>query len=123
MLLVMVRIPVNSPEQAEQMIERFKNRAGRVDSYPGFLGFELLRGDEECVSMTRWASREDLDRWMNSPDNVQAHARTPEYSQASGSGMSHVTQESQAQGHGQASGPPRPQVSIYEVAIPRAEKA
>ena len=123
MLVVMVRIPVNSPEQAEQMIERFKNRAGRVDSYPGFLGFELLRGEQECVSMTRWASREDLDRWMNSPDNVQAHARTPEYSQASGPGMSHMAHESQAHGHGQAGGQPRPQVSIYEIAIPRAEKA
>ena len=121
MLVVMVRIPINSPAQAEQMVERFKNRAGRVDSYPGFLGFELLRGDEECVSMTRWASQEDLDRWMNSPDNVQAHAKTLEYSQASGHGQGHAPQGSHAQS--QAGGPPRPQVSIYEVAIPRAEKA
>ena len=120
MLIVMVRIPINSPEQVDQMIERFKNRAGRVDSYPGFLGFELLRGDEECVSMTRWASREDLDRWMNSPDNIQAHAKTPEYSQASGHGQGTAAHGSH--GHGQAAGPPRPQVSIYEVAIPGAEK-
>ena len=118
MVVVMVRIPVNSPEQADQMIERFKNRTGKVDSYPGFLGFELLRGEEECVSMTRWASREDLDRWMNSPDNVQAHARTPEYTQAGGHGAAPGTKES----HGQAGGPPTPQVSVYEVTIPRAEK-
>jgi len=120
MLVVMVRIPINSPEQAEQMIERFKNRAGRVDSYPGFIGFELLRGDEECISMTRWASQEDLDRWMNSPDNMQAHAKTLEYPQASGQGQSTAAHSSH--GHGQAGGPPRPQVSIYEVAIPGAEK-
>ena len=119
MLVVMVRIPINSPEQAEQMIERFKNRAGKVDTYPGFLGFELLKGDQECVSMTRWASQEDLDRWMNSPDNVQAHAKTPEYAQAAGHGQSAPTQGSHE--HGQAGGPPRPQVSIYEVAIPRSE--
>lgn len=123
MLVVMVRIPINSPEQVEQMVERFKNRAGRVDSYPGFLGFELLRGDEECVSMTRWASRVDLDRWMNSQDNVQAHAKTPEYSQASGHGHDLAQQGNQSHGHGQAGGPPRPQVSIYEVAIPGSEKA
>lgn len=123
MLVVMVRIPVNTPEQAEQMIERFKNRAGRVDSYPGFIGFELLRGDEECVSMTRWATREDLDRWMNSPDNVQAHAKTPEYSQASEHGQGHMPQGNQSHGHEQVAGPPRPRVSVYEVAIPRAEKA
>ncbi len=120
MLVVMVRIPINSPEQAEQMIERFKNRAGRVDSYPGFIGFELLRGDEECISMTRWASREDLDRWMNSPDNVQAHAKTPQYSQASGGGQGTAAHGSQRQG--QAGGPPRPQVTIYEVAISSEEK-
>lgn len=122
MLVVMVRIPINSPEQAEQMIERFKNRAGRVDSYPGFIGFELLQGEEECISMTRWASREDLDRWMTGPDNMQAHSKTPEYSQASGPGQGHAPQGSQSHGQGQAGGPPRPQVSIYEVAIPGAEK-
>lgn len=121
MLVVMVRIPISSPEQAEGMIERFMNRAGLVDSYPGFLGFELLRGEEECVSMTRWASREDLDRWMGSQDNRQAHAKTPEHPQASSPGQSHAPQGS----HGQmpAGGPPRPQVSVYEVAIPRAERA
>jgi len=120
MLVVMVRIPINSPEQAEQMIERFKNRAGLVDSYPGFIGFELLQGDEECISMTRWASQEDLDRWLTGPDNMQAHSKTPEYSQASGPGQS--TPASGSHGHAQPGGPPRPQVSIYEVVIPGAAK-
>ena len=77
MLVVMVRIPVGSVEEAARVEERFRNRAGLVDKQPGFLGFELLRGDGEFVSLTRWASRDDLNRWMQSEAHSEAHGRRP----------------------------------------------
>src|SRR5689334_17896729 len=77
MLVVMVRIPVGSAEEGDRIAERFRNRAGVVDTQPGFMGFELLKGESEYVSVTRWATHEDLDRWMKSEANAAAHGRTP----------------------------------------------
>ncbi|HUP26941.1 MAG TPA: antibiotic biosynthesis monooxygenase [Chloroflexia bacterium] len=104
MLVVMVRMPLASSEQSEQMVNRFRNRAGLVDGQPGFLGFELLQAEDELISMTRWASREDLDRWMASQSHAQAHSNVPEANQT-GSGQP------------QRGGP----VTIYEVVIPREQ--
>ncbi len=75
MLVVMVRIPVGSPEEGADIEERFRNRAGLAEKQPGFLGFELLRGEGEYISVTRWASREALEAWMKSEAHAQAHAR------------------------------------------------
>src|SRR5947208_1455781 len=77
MLVVMVRIPVGSSEEGDRIAERFRNRAGLVDTQPGFVGFELLKGESEYISVTRWATREDLDRWMHSEANAAAHGRRP----------------------------------------------
>jgi heme-degrading monooxygenase HmoA len=71
----MVRIPVGSAEEAARLEDRFKNRLGAVDGTPGFLGFELLKGENEYISVTRWASQADLDRWTSSQAHAQAHAR------------------------------------------------
>lgn len=112
MIVVMVRIPVSSDEGAEGVIERFKRRAGLVDSQPGFRGFELLRGEGELISVTRWETRADLDRWTESQAHSQAHQRE-------GGG------KSEGQPHAPASSAPPTatasmsgSVSIYEVAIP-----
>lgn len=77
MLVVMVRIPVGSEKDAERLEERFRNRAGLVDNYQGFMGFELLKGKDEYVSVTRWESKQDLDSWMQSQSHAQAHGHTP----------------------------------------------
>ncbi len=128
MLVVMVRIPVGSREESDRMLERFRNRAGLVDGMPGFMGFELLQGDGELISLTRWASRADLDNWMNSQANAQAHARVPrptggghpEGGPHAHSAHSQTQPESaggqpQARGH---SGPQGSSVMVYEVVIP-----
>ena len=127
MLVVMVRIPVGSREESERMVERFRNRAGLVDGMPGFMGFELLQGDGEIISLTRWASQGDLDNWMNSQANAQAHARVP---RPTGGGHpeagphAHGTHEppqsSAAHAQQQAGGHAGPQgsVMVYEVVIP-----
>ncbi|HYP18977.1 MAG TPA: antibiotic biosynthesis monooxygenase [Chloroflexia bacterium] len=127
MLVVMVRIPVGSREESERMVERFRNRAGLVDGMPGFLGFELLQGDGELISLTRWASQDDLNNWMNSQANAQAHARVP---RPTGGGPpeagphAHGTQEQTQSTGGQAqptpgghSGP-QGSVMVYEVVLP-----
>ncbi|MDQ5826327.1 MAG: antibiotic biosynthesis monooxygenase [Chloroflexota bacterium] len=128
MLVVMVRIPVGSREESDRMLERFRNRAGLVDGMPGFMGFELLQGDGELISLTRWASREDLNNWMNSQANAQAHARVPRPTggghpeggtHAHGSQAQHAPDASSAQPQsGGHTGPQGSSVMVYEVVIP-----
>ena len=67
--------PCGSAEEGERMAERFRNRRGMVDSHPGFMGFELLKGDGEYVSVTRWASQEALDSWISGEAHGQAHGQ------------------------------------------------
>jgi len=121
MLVVMVRIPIGSAPEGERLEERFRNRAGLVDSEPGFLGFELLKGDSEIISMTRWATREDLNRWMRSQAHAQAHGQVPG---PTGGGHPHAPRATGTQaGQGEAEqarpgGPPSASTLIYEVVIP-----
>lgn len=128
MLVVMVRIPVGSREESDRMLERFRSRAGLVDGMPGFMGFELLQGDGELISLTRWASRGDLDNWMNSQANAQAHARVPRPTGGGhpeggthGHGAPAQPQPDPSSAQPQAGGQSGPQgssVMIYEVVIP-----
>ena len=105
MLVVMVRIPVSSDEQAEGIINRFKHRAHISDTQPGFGGLQLMRGDGELVSMTRWKTRADLDHWVSSQAHAQAHSLA-----GAPSGLSDAMHQAPPgmSGH----------VSIYEVVIP-----
>ena len=127
MLIVMVRNPVASEEEGEAYAQRFRNRAGLVDKHPGFLGFELLKGEGEYVSMTRWADRESLDLWMRSQAHAQAHANVP--GAMGGSHTSHASHASHSpatqHGAGEArpgAGMGGPNVNIYEVVIPAANQ-
>lgn len=132
MIVVMVRIPVGSQEEGNRMEERFRNRAGLVDNMPGFAGFELLKGDSEFISVTRWATQEDLDRWMQSQANAQAHAAVPRptgggHPQAEGAGPGQTQggapmHNSAASGQG-ASGQQSSSVMVYEVVIPEAGRS
>jgi len=115
MLVVMVRIPVGSAAEGARLEERFRNRQGLVDREPGFLGFELLKGDSEYVSVTRWATREDLDRWMKSQAHAQAHGRP-----ASPTGGGHPHGARHGETPHDTTGDMRPGGSAvtYEVVIP-----
>jgi heme-degrading monooxygenase HmoA len=106
MLVVMVRIPVESDEKGESLANRFRNRAGLVDNQPGFMGFELLKGEGEYVSMTRWADKASLDAWMQGQAHAQAHANIP--GAMGGGSPSQTSRTSGAGGN----------VSMYEVVIP-----
>jgi heme-degrading monooxygenase HmoA len=122
MLVVMVRIPIGSTAEGARLEERFRNRAGLVDDQPGFLGFELLKGDSEFISLTRWATHEDLDRWMRSQAHADAHGRAPT---PTGGGHPHAAHHrSEPQSAEPEVGPAEAGTSqgastlIYEVVIP-----
>ena len=64
-------------ERADELVERFANRAGEVAKMPGFEAFELLRpSDARDVFLvyTRWATQADFDNWLNGQAFQQGHA-------------------------------------------------
>jgi len=115
MIVVMVRIPIGSADEGNRLEERFRNRQGAADDMPGFLGFELLKGEHEYVSVTRWASQADLDRWTVSQAHAQAHARPT----APTSGGHPQAEEATRQAQGNL---PSSSTLVYEVAIPSGDK-
>ncbi|EQD39305.1 heme-degrading monooxygenase IsdG [mine drainage metagenome] len=70
------RITVDSPAEADRVIEAFRHRAGTVDRAPGFEGLEVWRETDgrEVVVATRWARSEDFAAWLHSPAFREAHA-------------------------------------------------
>ncbi|MCI4352850.1 MAG: antibiotic biosynthesis monooxygenase [Thermoplasmata archaeon] len=71
------RIAVETPDEADGIVERFRHRAGKVDLQPGFRGFELWREDsgKEVLVITRWERKQDFEAWANGPAFREAHAR------------------------------------------------
>jgi heme-degrading monooxygenase HmoA len=68
---------VTMPEDKRQRFEdRFKGRAGAVETTPGFEWFELLRpveGTDSYLVYTRWESEEAYNAWQTSQDFDRAH--------------------------------------------------
>ena len=69
------RITVDAPKEADELVERFRNRPKKVDQRPGFEGLEVWREEEgkEVLVMTRWARREDFLSWVESRAFKDAH--------------------------------------------------
>lgn len=68
---------VTVPEERKQRFEeRFRNRAGAVDTTEGFEWFELLRPQEGDTYLvyTRWASEEAYRAWEAGQDFDRAHS-------------------------------------------------
>ena len=72
------RISVESPQEADRLVEVFRHRTGKVDLQPGFRGFELWReaSGKEVLVITRWEHRQDFDSWVSGPVFREAHARS-----------------------------------------------
>ena len=71
-----VTVPV---EHAGPFERSWTQRAGLVDTMPGFRGMEVLRDGGQpgrYIILTRWDSREQFDAWANSPAFTAGHART-----------------------------------------------
>ena len=118
MIVVMVRIPVGSAEEGERIAERFRNRMGLVDDQPGFLGFELLKGEHEYISVSRWANQAALDRWTSSQAHAQAHGHTrPQAPQTGG----HPQGGDKSGNEGATrTAPTASSTLVYEVVIPES---
>lgn len=71
------RITVESPEEANRVVEAFRHRAGKVDLQPGFLGLEVWREElgKEVLVSTRWSTKEQFLHWVNGPAFREAHRR------------------------------------------------
>jgi len=71
------RITVESPAEADRVVEAFRHRAGKVDLQPGFLSLEVWREEEgtEVMVATRWATKEQFSAWVNGPAFQEAHRK------------------------------------------------
>jgi heme-degrading monooxygenase HmoA len=68
-----ITVPKDKQERFE---ERFRGRAGAVESTDGFEWFELLRpkeGTDQYLVYTRWTSEEAYEAWQTSQDFDRAH--------------------------------------------------
>lgn len=69
------------PEADRTELERhFRERAGLVDDFPGFLYLQLLKpqaGEATHTFLTAWESREAFRRYMSSDEHAFSHSREP----------------------------------------------
>ncbi len=72
--VVMNNIPVTA-EGRDTFEERFKNRAGLVETAPGFQALRILRplDDDTYVVMTIWENEESFVNWQTSQSYENAH--------------------------------------------------
>jgi heme-degrading monooxygenase HmoA len=62
--------------------DAFRDRLHAVDSFPGFLGLEVLqdrRRRGRFLMVTRWTSRSSFLLYMKSPEHAASHARIPRH--------------------------------------------
>lgn len=71
------RISVDSPDQADRLVEAFRHRSGQVDQQPGFAGIEVWREEKgtEVMVSTRWGRKEDFEAWVSSAAFRRAHGQ------------------------------------------------
>lgn len=76
----MAVVKINAIEVPEgagaQLEERFAQRAGTIESSPGFLGFQLLRpvaGEQRYFVVTQWESEAAFEAWRDGTARA-AHA-------------------------------------------------
>src|SRR4051794_32932706 len=68
-----ITVPKDKQDRFE---ERFRGRAGSVESTPGFEWFELLRpleGTDQYLVYTRWSSEDAYRSWASSQDFARSH--------------------------------------------------
>ena len=70
----------------DQLLHRFENRIGEVETMEGFEGFELLRPADGTTwyVYTRWVSEEAFMAWVQSPAFARGHAETADQPVAHG---------------------------------------
>jgi len=78
MIVISNRIQV-AKGQEEAFEARFKDRAGLVETRPGFIRLEVLRPiqSEYYVVLTYWETFEDFKAWTESREFMEAHRNRP----------------------------------------------
>jgi heme oxygenase (mycobilin-producing) len=70
-----LRVP---PERAGELVAAFRNRAGLVDGFDGFVDLQVWQSDRdagELVMVSRWDSRAHFTAYMRSAAHRASHAR------------------------------------------------
>jgi heme-degrading monooxygenase HmoA len=78
MIVSMFHVTVPA-DHAQAFEASWSQRAGLVDSMPGFLGMDVLRDGAKpghYIVLTRWTARENFDAWVNSPAFTAGHLRS-----------------------------------------------
>ena len=86
MSIVRINAITVPPDAGNELLRRFEQRVGEVETMKGFESFELLRpadGDTWFV-YTRWASEADFLGWVSSPAFARGHAEVSEQPVAHG---------------------------------------
>jgi heme-degrading monooxygenase HmoA len=76
MYVVINRVPVAAGYEA-QFEERFRHRAGQIESQPGFLRMQVLKpdtADTPYLVQTAWRDKEAFEAWVGSEDFKAAHS-------------------------------------------------
>lgn len=72
------------PEAVDGLIAAFRERAGLVDAFPGFLDLEVWRSEREpgeILMVSHWLKRADFTAYMKSPEHRISHDRIPAHLQ------------------------------------------
>lgn len=72
-------------DHIENMVERFGNRKGNVDTYDGFAGFMLLKKDNKMSVLTGWQKTEDFTAWVESEAFQNSHVKKEQRVKSKGS--------------------------------------
>ena len=65
------------PDYRERFEELFRTRAHAIDRIPGFIDMQVLQPDDdsEYLIVSRWARKEDFEKWTGSPEFLEGHKR------------------------------------------------
>lgn len=81
MSVVRINVLEVPAEMADQLQQRFENRARAIEEVEGFESFELLRptdGSNRWFVYTRWESEDAFQRWVASDAFGRGHAQSSE---------------------------------------------
>ncbi len=77
MYISMSRLDVEH-QRCDELIEAFRSRIHLVDHADGFVDLQVWQSDrdpQELIMVSRWRSRDDFTRYMQSDDHKLSHER------------------------------------------------
>ncbi len=75
-MTVISYFPISLPPEAREGFEKsWKTRVGAVDTFPGFIGTELIALDDrsEYVVLTRFTDEPSFNAWITSDNFTKGH--------------------------------------------------